>query len=154
MNRNFANQPGQIRPGNAVPLEPTPPEEMTQTHWAVDLVVAGTEPAVQPPPFERTRQVHALNELQALRQAAAIGARQKQLYGSLLSAVKAPLATTETVGHYAAPLSPLRDRDLEALLGLFNCAEMADIEADVKQMLLRLFPEPCWDDDISDLLHT
>lgn len=48
---------------------------------------------------------------------------------------------------YAAPLSPLRERDILALAALFQRDDMYAIEADVKHKLLSLLPEPCWDDD-------
>lgn len=153
MPSDSVSQPIPCDAQHPLPVDPVLAEQ-PQAHWAVDLVVAETEPVLFPRrQAEPTRQRSALSELQALRQAAAVGAQQKQRYGSLLSAVKASIASSETVGHYAAPLSPLRDRDLEALLQLFNCPDMPQIEADVKQMLLRLFPEPCWEDEIMDLLQ-
>jgi hypothetical protein len=47
----------------------------------------------------------------------------------------------------AAPLSPLRDRDLATLLSWFEGEDMADIEKDVNYHLLLLFPEPFWEED-------
>lgn len=58
----------------------------------------------------------------------------------------------ERVGNYADPLSPLRQGDLDALAQLFYRSDMATIEADVNQMLLRLLPEPCWEDEGLDFL--
>ncbi len=52
---------------------------------------------------------------------------------------------------HAAPLSPLRDRDLGALDEFFDRSDMPDLEQDVNRQLLRLFPEPCWEDDLSFL---
>ncbi|PZV18048.1 MAG: hypothetical protein DCF22_02460 [Leptolyngbya sp.] len=59
----------------------------------------------------------------------------------------ASLDVAQSVGNFAAPLSPLRDRDLNALSELFLTDKMNDIEADVAQLLIRLQPEPCWEDD-------
>lgn len=52
---------------------------------------------------------------------------------------------------HAAPLSPLRDRDLVALDEFFDRSDMPSLEQDVNRHLLRLFPEPCWGDDLSFL---
>ncbi|WP_199322060.1 hypothetical protein [Leptolyngbya sp. FACHB-321] len=57
------------------------------------------------------------------------------------------LKDSESLGSYAAPLSPLRERDILALAALFQRDDMYAIEADVKHKLLSLLPEPCWDDD-------
>lgn len=54
---------------------------------------------------------------------------------------------SDSLGSYAAPLSPLRERDILALAALFQRDDMYTIEADVKHKLLSLLPEPCWDDD-------
>lgn len=53
---------------------------------------------------------------------------------------------------HAAPLMPLRDRDLKALDGWFDLEEIAEIEADIAHNLSRLFPEPCWEDNPFDFL--
>ncbi len=52
---------------------------------------------------------------------------------------------------HAAPLSPLRDRDLVALGEFFDRDDLSSLEQDVKRHLLRLFPEPCWEDALSFL---
>ncbi|HEY9655278.1 MAG TPA: hypothetical protein V6C50_07285 [Crinalium sp.] len=54
---------------------------------------------------------------------------------------------SDSLGSYAAPLSPLRERDIVALAALFQRDDMYAIEADVKHKLLSLLPEPCWDDE-------
>ncbi len=54
---------------------------------------------------------------------------------------------------HAAPLSPLRERDVAALNELFQREDMNDIEADVTHRLLQLFPEPCWEDDPFEFLQ-
>ncbi len=52
---------------------------------------------------------------------------------------------------HAAPLSPLRDRDLVALDEFFDRGDLIDLEQDLNRHLLRLFPEPCWEDGFSSL---
>ncbi len=52
---------------------------------------------------------------------------------------------------HAAPLSPLRDRDLVALDEFFDRSDMPGLEQDINHHLLRLFPEPCWEDNLSFL---
>jgi len=56
-------------------------------------------------------------------------------------------------GSYAAPLAPLRERDITALSALFQRDDLYAIEADVNRRLLALMPEPCWDDDVFAFLH-
>lgn len=58
-----------------------------------------------------------------------------------------------TLDDFAAPLSPLRERDLQALASFFETECMLEIETDVTQHLLLLWPEPCWDEDPFDFLH-
>jgi hypothetical protein len=82
--------------------------------------------------------------LEALRQAAKRAALQESLrtlWHPNLTLLKG------AVSSHAAPLSPLRHRDVQVLAGLFDRVDMYDIEADVDQHLLRLMPEPCWEDD-------
>lgn len=55
---------------------------------------------------------------------------------------------------HAAPLMPLRERDLLALIDLFSAQSMPDIETDIVNNLHNRHPELCWDDDILDLLDT
>ncbi|PSB19774.1 hypothetical protein C7B65_10420 [Phormidesmis priestleyi ULC007] len=59
--------------------------------------------------------------------------------------------TTPAYSDHAAPLSPLRDRDLVALDEFFDRDDLLDLEQDVNRHLLRLFPEPCWEDALSFL---
>jgi len=61
--------------------------------------------------------------------------------------------TPEQVGHYADPLSPLRERDVQALSQWFQRDDMYTIEADINQMLIQLLPEPCWDEETFDFLR-
>lgn len=55
---------------------------------------------------------------------------------------------------HAAPLMPLRERDIKVLVDLFTQNEEIEaIEADIIYNLLRRCPEPCWEDDPSDFLR-
>lgn len=54
---------------------------------------------------------------------------------------------------YAAPLAPMRDRDLKALGSLFEREDIQDVETDIIRNLLARWPEPCWDDDPFDFLQ-
>lgn len=53
----------------------------------------------------------------------------------------------------AAPLMPLRDRDVVVLNALFLQEGIADIEADILSGLLQRHPEPCWEDDAIELFR-
>jgi hypothetical protein len=48
---------------------------------------------------------------------------------------------------HAQPLMPLRQRDLEALTGLFGADGIEAIELDIANGLKNRRPEPCWEDD-------
>ncbi|WP_228035007.1 hypothetical protein [Oculatella sp. LEGE 06141] len=48
---------------------------------------------------------------------------------------------------YAAPLMPLRERDMKAMAELFDHDEIEAIEANITASLCNMLPEPCWDDD-------
>ena len=52
----------------------------------------------------------------------------------------------------AAPITPLRDRDLLELSDWFARADMPDVEEDINKTLVYLFPEPCWDEDWAFIL--
>jgi len=54
---------------------------------------------------------------------------------------------------YAAPLAPMRERDLMALGGLFEREDIHDVETDIIRNLLTRWPEPCWDDDPFEFLQ-
>jgi hypothetical protein len=71
------------------------------------------------------------------------------------SATVAPpiIRVPRTADSYAAPLSPLKERDSQALAGWFETDSMPEIEADVTRYLLLLWPEPCWDEDLYGFLH-
>lgn len=53
----------------------------------------------------------------------------------------------------AAPLSPMRDRDLVAMQSWFDDENMPEVEKDVNYRLLLLFPEPYWEEDDWAFLH-
>lgn len=91
------------------------------------------------------RQEH-VSELQALRQTAYLGEQQKRRSGSIRKEAIVSRDVDHPVG-FAAPLSPLRERDLAVLSELFLTDKMIAIEADVTRLLIRLQPEPCWEDD-------
>jgi len=73
------------------------------------------------------------------------------------NATQAPKALANSksyeVGHYAAPLMSLHDRDINALTGLFEREDINEIEADIQKILHWLWPEPCWEEDPFDFLH-
>lgn len=115
------------------------------------------------PPLQQTAwstmpsQEHDLAGLYALRQAAALKALQPPRTRSwnrrsltALTGVPAPNAVDMV--SFAAPLSPLRERDLTALSEFFLRDDMPAIEADINQRLLLLLPEPCWEDEVFDFL--
>lgn len=52
---------------------------------------------------------------------------------------------------HAAPLSPLRERDIKAMTELFGQENIHEIEADVIRSLLSRWPEPCWEEDLEFL---
>jgi hypothetical protein len=93
------------------------------------------------------RQDNGLSELQALRQVAYLGEQQKRRNSSIRQETIRSFDVHQLVGNFAAPISPLRERDVKALSELFLTDKMSEIEADVSHLLLRLQPEPCWEDD-------
>lgn len=54
-------------------------------------------------------------------------------------------ATTSALLDHAGPISPLRDRDIAALCSLFDRTDISEVERDINHQLIRLFPEPYWD---------
>lgn len=52
----------------------------------------------------------------------------------------------------AAPLVPLRSRDLAVLEDLFQQEKIDEVESEILRILLFLHPEPCWEDDPLDFL--
>lgn len=105
--------------------------------------------SAQRSPVDRQENV---SELQALRQTAYLGEQQKRRSGSIRKAAIASFDIAQPLG-FAAPLSPLRERDLAALSELFLTDQMSAVEADVHQLLIRLQPEPCWEDDAFNSLQ-
>ncbi|WP_421656026.1 hypothetical protein [Leptothermofonsia sp. ETS-13] len=56
-------------------------------------------------------------------------------------------------GGHAAPLLPLRERDAKVLSDWFQRDDMLEVEADIASCLLRLLPEPCWEDDLFEFVR-
>ena len=54
---------------------------------------------------------------------------------------------------HAAPLMPLRERDLQMLSDYFDHDHIQEIEADVIRNLLIRWPEPCWEDEPLDFVR-
>lgn len=71
---------------------------------------------------------------------------------SVQSSVSTPSCST-LAASYAAPASPLKERDIRALTDFFGQDTMAEIEADVDRQLMRLLPAPCWEDDPFEFLQ-
>jgi hypothetical protein len=86
-------------------------------------------------------------ELEALQQAAKQGERQKARMGLHDKTPLDDSGTSGSLNSHAAPLSPLRERDWQALSDLFQREDMLQIEADIADRLLHLLPEPCWEDN-------
>jgi hypothetical protein len=65
-----------------------------------------------------------------------------------------PISTDTHPGgmDHAAPLSPLRSRDLKAMVELFHLSDIEVIEQDIIQTLVLRYPEPCWEDQVFDFL--
>jgi hypothetical protein len=68
--------------------------------------------------------------------------------GRVLRREELPLPEFE----HAQPVSAIRDRDLKELSDWFDREDMSEIEGDLNRHLLMLFPEPCWEDQISEFL--
>lgn len=59
---------------------------------------------------------------------------------------------SQVVSH-AAPLSSLRERDLQALAEMFEPEDAAEVEAELARYLNLMCPEPCWEEDPFDFLR-
>lgn len=70
----------------------------------------------------------------------------------LLETLQAELCKIAYAEH-AAPLMPLKSRDLDALVDLFQQDGIEAIEADILRNLLWRHPEPHWDDPLSDFFN-
>ena len=55
--------------------------------------------------------------------------------------------------HHASPLTPLRERDTQALSDFFECDLIQEITLDIHRYLARTYPEPCWEDEPYDFLN-
>ena len=133
--------------------EPLTSKALANAHGDVGAVSFVPLPP-QPSRSQRTRAHESeLDGLYALRQAAGLNALRRArtpLFGrGTLAKLNASQANGYAEsGSFAAPLAPLRARDIQALSELFLRNDIAAIEADVSQRLLALLPEPCWEDDI------
>ncbi|MFB2839090.1 hypothetical protein [Floridanema evergladense] len=58
----------------------------------------------------------------------------------------------QVVSH-AAPLSSLRERDLQALAEVFEPENAAEVEAELNHYLNLMCPAPCWEEDHFDFLR-
>jgi hypothetical protein len=92
-------------------------------------------------------------ELAALEHTAQRDGQQTLRDDTLCKAESGLPLTLEQVGHYADPLEALKERDLFSLAHLFQRDDIYDIEADLNQMLLRLLPAPCWEEDPFEFLQ-
>ena len=103
-------------------------------------------------------QATELDGLYALRQAADLKGLRRARGGLLSNGTLAKLAASKAAepietSSFAAPLSPLRVRDIQALSDFFLRDDIYAIEADVNQRLLTLLPEPCWEDKVFTFLE-
>ncbi|XHX79572.1 MAG: hypothetical protein RBJ76_06555 [Stenomitos frigidus ULC029] len=97
-----------------------------------------------------------LDGLYALRQVAKrrkLDQPQARAWSRVAVATMPKVTPDVLLNSYAAPLSPLRERDILALSALFQSDDIYTIEADVNHRLLSLLPEPCWDDDALTFLN-
>jgi hypothetical protein len=99
------------------------------------------------------RQASALDGLEALRQAVRQAERVEKQQVAPNRSIGSANPFLKRADHFAAPLSPLKARDLDALDQLFHRQDIYEIETDVAQMLLRLLPEPCWEEETFDFLE-
>jgi hypothetical protein len=58
-----------------------------------------------------------------------------------------PKTAASLICDHADPISPLRDRDIAELSGLFDRDDILDLEQNVNHCLIRLFPEPFWEEN-------
>ncbi len=54
---------------------------------------------------------------------------------------------------YALPLMPLRERDWEVLVQLFDREDSEEIADNINSKLLMMMPEPCWGEEQFDFLY-
>ncbi|MBW4520841.1 MAG: hypothetical protein KME16_14205 [Scytolyngbya sp. HA4215-MV1] len=80
--------------------------------------------------------------------------RSVEAYSKHLGKDRSNIANNSTVriDSFAAPLAPMRERDLKIMEAWFNQEKMHEIEADFTHYLLLLWPEPCWEDEVFSFL--
>lgn len=59
----------------------------------------------------------------------------------------------QPVTFHANPLAPLRQKDEQALVEIFDDFQIEDILADVCIRLKQIYPEPCWEDEPFNFLE-
>jgi len=128
----------------------------------LDISTAGASPLTSRSQHQNARsksplQDNALDGLYALRQAGERKTLQPRPSllgaGTLARLRESNPVETSGLGSFAGPLSPLRERDLKALSDFFLRDDIYAVEADVKQRLLLLLPEPCWEESVFDFLQ-
>lgn len=92
----------------------------------------------------------AIDGLESLRQAAQ-RASQRVVRNWRQESTLQETFSKETL-RYASPLAPLRERDEIALAAWFQREDIHEIETDIAAHLLKLLPEPCWEDNPLDFL--
>jgi hypothetical protein len=115
----------------------------SQTIYAPSIC---TPPVLEP---SNPETILERESLAALRQVALKGAIQKEKQRSPDWYELSELGQSTS---YAAPLSPLRMQDIQELAVFFDGDDMPSLEEDLLNMLDRLLPEPCWEDDPFDFL--
>jgi hypothetical protein len=80
-------------------------------------------------------------------QAATKKAKKRRPATSNRGAEWSSLSRRHAHNNHAAPLMPLKDRDLEVLADFFEDERIHEIEADVIRNLLIRWPEPCWEEE-------
>ncbi|MGI0486815.1 hypothetical protein ACN4EK_15345 [Pantanalinema rosaneae CENA516] len=157
-----ASSDGHLDPFYDLELEPPPSVQVH--HWSSrkpsmhrdDWQSDRRQGSHYDPPRHRlipsSRQEVALDGLEALRQAVKQAEERGVRLGSIRQREFFQAKPPERIPIHAEPLSPLRERDLAAMQALFQVNNIGEIEADITQMLLKLWPEPCWDDSPLDFL--
>ena len=116
----------------------TPSVQENRDPFMAELIEFSSQAAVKK--MARSRRTHSL-ELKTV-------AQRKVQEPRLQVSAKSHLE----VGH-AAPLMPLRERDMKSLAELFEHEQIHEIEADVIRNLLVRWPEPCWEDEPFEFLQ-
>ncbi|MFB2934373.1 hypothetical protein ACE1B6_03765 [Aerosakkonemataceae cyanobacterium BLCC-F154] len=93
----------------------------------------------------------SLNELIRFSSQAGESHSRSYRYLRKLNQTDNQVSKTTQITH-AAPLSSLRERDLEALAEMFEPEDIAEVEADLIHYLNLMCPEPCWEEDPFDFL--